>query len=70
MVLRRVASNLVIVGRSIHKRYVVEIEDGQVVRLYKLMDELPMTEWMDGTIHIYGDEDGKLRAKYEGAELR
>ena len=45
---------------------VVEIEEGRVVNYYEFRDELPMTEWLGGTIEIKRDEEGILRAFWQG----
>lgn len=48
---------------------VVEIEEGRVVNYYEFRDELPMTEWLGGTIEIKRDEDGILRAFWQGKKI-
>ena len=58
--IRRVASNYLIIGNQRLTNHVVEIEDGKVVDYYPLERELPMTEWFDGTIEI---TDGKVSLK-------
>lgn len=53
MEIRRVASNIVIdeEGRK-YKNHVIELYDSHVVNLYPLKGEIPMTEWLGGTIII------------------
>lgn len=48
---------------------VVEIEEGRVVNYYEFHDELPMTEWLGGRIEVQRDEEGILRAWWQGREL-
>lgn len=48
---------------------VVEIEEGRVVNYYEFRDELPMTEWLGGTIEIQRDEEGILRAFWRGKRI-
>ena len=62
---RRVASNYLIVGDRRLINHVVELLDGQVVNYYPLRGEIPMTEWLGGTITI---ENGK--AYHNGKPLQ
>ncbi len=48
---------------------VVEISEGRVVNYYEFRDELPMTEWLGGTIIVRRDDDGILRASKDGTLL-
>lgn len=48
---------------------VVEISDGRVVNYFEFRDELPMTEWFGGIIDVKRDEDGLLRAYWNGKIL-
>lgn len=48
---------------------VVEIEEGRVVNYYEFRDELPMTEWLGGRIEVQRDEEGILRAWWQGRKL-
>ena len=47
----------------------VEIEEGRVVNYYEFRDELPMTEWLGGEIRVQRDEEGILRAFWNGKQL-
>lgn len=47
----------------------VTIVDGVVMQYRSFTGELPMTEWLGGTIRLEEDADGQLRAAYEGAWL-
>ena len=42
------------------------MENGQVTRYYLLEGELPYTEWMDGTIEIVDEADGRRVAILNG----
>ncbi len=48
---------------------VVEIEEGCVVNYYEFRSELPMTEWLGGEITVVRDEEGVLRAHWQGRTL-
>lgn len=48
---------------------VVEIEEARVVNYYEFRDELPMTEWLGGEIHVVRDEEGILRAHWNNQIL-
>ena len=48
---------------------VVEIEEGRVVNYYEFRDELPMTEWLGGRIEVRRDEEGILRAWWQGKRI-
>lgn len=51
--MRRVAASRVYINeKDFHTNYVVEIFSHHVVNHYPLQDELPMTEWLGGTIVI------------------
>lgn len=52
---RRVAAHEVIVGKEVFSPAVVELIQGKVVGYYLLTEELPHTEWLEGTILIEGD---------------
>lgn len=63
---RRVAAHRVEVNGRTLNRCVVEIEDGRVVNYYTFTDELPLTEWLGGTIKIIHNEDAILVAEWRG----
>lgn len=48
---------------------VVEIEEDRVVNYYEFRDELPMTEWLGGEISVERDEEGILRAVWQGKRI-
>ena len=50
--LRRVAANYLIINDRRLINHVVELLDGQLVNYYPLQGEIPMTEWLGGTITI------------------
>ena len=45
---------------------VVEIQEGRVVNYFEFREELPMTEWLGGEIQVERDEEGILRALWNG----
>ena len=51
---------------SILQQAVVEIQEGRVVNYFEFREELPMTEWLGGEIRVERDEDGILRALWNG----
>lgn len=66
---RRVASNCMRVDGRELKRCVIELDDSVVVNYYTFTDELPLTEWLGGTIEVERDEKGLLRAVWNGKRL-
>ena len=64
--MRRVGAHKVITPVVTLSQAVVEISDGRVVNYYEFRDELPMTEWLGGTIVLDRDDDGILRAYRDG----
>ncbi len=64
--MRRVGAHEVVGdGRRLHQA-VVEIEGQQVVNCYEFRDELPMTEWLGGTIRLVVSADGMRQAWWNG----
>ncbi|MDY5320881.1 MAG: hypothetical protein SPG93_04350 [Prevotella sp.] len=64
--MRRVGAHDVVGdGRRLHQA-VVEIEWQQVVNCYEFRDELPMTEWLGGTIRLVVSADGMRQAWWNG----
>ncbi len=59
---RKVAAHEVHIDQEVMKQAVVELENDEVVACYPFQDELPMTEWLGGTIVVRRDENGRLRA--------
>ena len=51
---------------SILQQAVVEIQEGRVVKYFEFREELPMTEWLGGEIRVERDEEGILRALWNG----
>lgn len=65
--MRRCGAHLVILpDGSILQQAVVEIQEGRVVNYFEFREELPMTEWLGGEIRVEGDEEGILRALWNG----
>ena len=60
--MRRVGAHYIKKGETTLSQGVVEIEDGRVVNYYTFTEELPMTEWLGGTIELRYTEDGILQA--------
>ena len=54
---------------SILQQAVVEIQEGRVVNYFEFREELPMTEWLAGEIRVERDEDGILRALWNGKRI-
>lgn len=65
--LRRCGAHEVVLpdGRRLNQA-VVEVSYGRVVNYYEFRDELPMTEWLGGTISIERNEEGILMALWNG----
>lgn len=64
--MRRVGAHEVVGDdRQLHQA-VVEIEGQRVVNCYEFRDELPMTEWLGGTIRLVVSADGMLQAWWNG----
>lgn len=55
---------------SILQQAVVEIQEGRVVNYFEFREELPMTEWLGGEIRVERDEDGILRALWNGKYIK
>lgn len=55
-------------GNRLHQA-VVETEEGRVVNYYEFRNELPMTEWLGGEIRLERDEEGILRAIWQGKRI-
>lgn len=60
------AHEVVLSDGQVLRQAVVEVMEDRVVNYYEFRDELPMTEWLGGTIEVKRDEDGMLRAFHEG----
>ena len=68
--IRRVAAHEVdVCGKETLSMAVVEISEGRVANYYTFSDELPMTEWLGGSIEIKKNEDGSLSAYWQGTLL-
>lgn len=66
---RRVAAHEVVVGGETLRQCAVEIVGDRVVDYYVFTGELPMTEWLGGTIRIELAADGSLKAFRNGDAL-
>ena len=55
---------------SILQQAVVEIQEGRVVNYFEFREELPMTEWLGGEIRVERDEEGILRALWNGKYIK
>lgn len=65
--MRRCGTHQVILpDGSILQQAVVEILEGRVVNYFEFREELPMTEWLGGEIRVERDEEGILRALWNG----
>ncbi len=68
--MRRVGAHFVETESGILKQCVVEIMGSRVVNYYTFTDELPLTEWLGGTITLQRNEDGTLQAWQEGKLIK
>lgn len=68
--LRRIASNRIVIDNRQLTLHVIEIEDGFVKDFYPLTQELPFTEWFNGTITLTKDKNGKTIAVKDGMILK
>lgn len=60
------ALQVILPDGSILQQAVVEIQEGRVVNYFEFREELPMTEWLGGEIRVERDEEGILRALWNG----
>lgn len=60
------AHQVILPDGSILQQAVVEIQEGRVVNYFEFREELPMTEWLGGEIRVESDEEGILRALWNG----
>lgn len=60
------AHQVILPDGSILQQAVVEIQEGRVVNYFEFREELPMTEWLGGEIRVVRDEEGILRALWNG----
>ena len=68
--MRRCGAHEVILPEGhVLRQAVVEVEEGRVVNYYEFRDELPMTEWLGGTIEVRRDEEGMLSAYWQDERL-
>ena len=63
------AHQVILPDGSILQQAVVEIQEGRVVNYFEFREELPMTEWLGGEIRVERDEDGILRALWNGKRI-
>lgn len=56
--MNRIAASTVITPDGVeHHNYVVELQNGKAVETYPLSTELPMTEWICGTVKIANNKE-------------
>lgn len=67
--MRRVGAHEVVIDNRLLRQAVVELEGQRVVNYYEFRDELPMTEWLGGTIQLTTSEEGWLQAWWNGQLL-
>lgn len=60
------AHQVILPDGSILQQAVVEILEGRVVNYFEFREELPITEWLGGEIRVERDEEGILRALWNG----
>ena len=60
------AHQVILPDGSILQQAVVEIQEGRGVNYFEFREELPMTEWLGGEIRVERDEEGILRALWNG----
>ena len=60
------AHQVILPDGSILQQAVVEILEGRVVNYFEFREELPMTAWLGGEIRVERDEEGILRALWNG----
>lgn len=60
------AHQVILPDGSILQQAVVEIQEGRVVNYFEFREELPMTVWLGGEIRVERDEEGILRALWNG----
>ena len=63
------AHQVILPDGSILQQAVVEIQEGRVVNYFEFREELPMTEWLGGEIRVERDEEGILRARWNGKKI-
>lgn len=68
--MRRVGAHEVVFFNRTLVQAVVEIQGTQVVNYYEFRDELPMTEWLGGTITLKYSESGELQAWWNNKQLK
>ncbi len=60
------AHQVILPDGSILQQAVGEIQEGRGVNYFEFREELPMTEWLGGEIRVERDEEGILRALWNG----
>ena len=63
------AHQVILPDGSILQQAVVELLEGRVVNYFEFREELPMTEWLGGEIRVERDEEGILRALWNGKNI-
>ena len=64
------AHQVILPDGSILQQAVVEILEGRVVNYFEFREELTMTEWLGGEIRVERDEEGILRALWNGKVIK
>lgn len=68
--IRQIASNnLITTNGNKLTLYVIRLSNGYVTDLFPLEAELCQTEWLQGTVSLRKDDDGRVRAYYQGRLL-
>lgn len=67
--MRRVAASRVYINDKEFRNHVVELFEHTLVNHYPLQGELPMTEWLGGTIIIRGKEAYHIQKVLSPTEL-
>ena len=68
--MRRIGAHYVVTDSGTLKQCVVEIMEDRVVNYFTFADELPLTEWLGGTIELKRNAEGILQAWQEGKLLK
>ena len=67
---RKIASHQILLpDGSCQTLSVLEIQSSEVVRWYPLTQEFPYTEWLSGDVQLVIDDEGVMRAYYQGKIL-
>ena len=67
---KRVAVHELRYGKTIINQAYIDLCDGKVLDYGCLHEELPMTEWLGGTIVLKREKGGVIRAFWNGEPLK